>query len=307
MTVRCWAFLLLVALAGCGPKTIAQRTKDAEKLSDKIGSLLDEAERAMANVDPKTAEESLAEAQKLLADPDMYYSPEREMYASRHAEIAPKLEAAREARRLKDIEEAVTNERAEIGPSLQGMKDAAEAISTPKVDEKLIDAARDSVTALEKAVGASDERRLLALKEPSFMSYLKRAKTETEKARAEVTRAEKKLKFLTGPVALKDKASEELKQSKTEKDAEAKRTLVASAASGYGKCVSAGAEFTKGGFGAEKILIGGSTTSVESVLETCKASQQSTEQALAKLPKPKAKPPPKAAPKPGAKPAPKKK
>jgi hypothetical protein len=287
MTVRCWVFVLLVALAGCGPKSLDAKMKDADKLSDRIGGLLDLAERSIGEAKPKEAEDALAEAAKLLAEPDMNYSPEREMYASRHAEIAPRLNEAREARKQKDIEEAVVNERAEIGPSLQAMKDGAEAITGPKVDEKLIEAARDSVTALEKAVGASDERRLFALKDPSFLGYLKRAKAETEKARAVVTKAEKKLKFLKGPVMLKQKATDELKQSKSEKDAAKKRALVSSAAQGYGRCVSAGVEFTKGGLAAEKVTIGASTTTVESFLETCKAAQQSTDQALAKLPKAK--------------------
>ena len=289
MMKRRLGVVLLVALSsGCGPKSLDAKMKDADKLSDKIGGLLDLAEKAMGEADPKKAEEALAEASKLLAEPDMQYSPEREMYVSRHAELAPKLSEAREARKQKDIEEAVVNERAEIGPSLQAMKDAAEAVAGPKVDEKAIDAARDSVTALEKAVGASDERRVFALKDPSFLGYLKRAKAETEKARAIVTKAEKKLKFLNGPVAMKQKATDELKQSKSEKDAEKKRALVASAAGGYGRCVSAGVEFTKGGLAGEKLVIAASTTTIESFLETCKAAQQSTDKALAKLPKPKA-------------------
>lgn len=287
MMRRSLAFVLAVAVLGCGPKSLDAKMKDADKLADKIGGLLDVAEKALGDAEPKKAEEALAEATKLLAEPDMQYSPEREMYASRHAELAPKLDEAREARKQKDIEEAVRSERAEIGPSLQSMKDAAEAISGPKVDEKLIDVARDSVSALEKAVGASDDRRIFALKDPSFLGYLKRAKAETEKARAVVTKAQRKLKFLNGPVVLKQTAESELKQSKKEKDATKKRALVASAAGGYGRCVSAGAEFTKGGLATEKIVIGSSTTTIESFLETCKALQQSADQALAKLPKPK--------------------
>ncbi len=289
MTVRALAFWLLVALSGCGPKSLAAKMRDADKYSDKIGGLLEQAEKALNEAEPKKAEEALAEANKLLAEPDMQFSPERDMYLSRYGELEPRLTEAREARQQKDIEEAVRNERAEIGPTLQAMKDAAETIGGAKIDEKSIEAALDSVSALEKAVGSSNERRLLALKDPSFLAYLKRAKAESQKARTEVTRAEKKLKFLKGPVVLKQKAADELKQSKTEKDAEKKRDLIASAASGYGRCVSTGSEFTKSGFATEKIVIGASTTTIESFLETCKASQQSTEQALAKLPKTKTK------------------
>lgn len=292
MSVRWLSFLLLIALAGCGPKSLDAKMRDADKLSDKILGLLDRAEKAIGDAEPQKAEELLADAAKLLTEPDMQYSPEREMFVSRQAELVPRLAEAREARRLKDIEEAVRSERAEVGPALQGMKDAAEAIGGAKVDEKLVDAARDSVTALEKAVGASDDRRLLALKDSSFLGYLKRAKAETEKARAVLTKAEKKLKFINGPVAFKQKATDELKESKTEKDPEKKRALITSALAGYSQCNSTGVEFTRSLSTNEKIVIGAATTSVESVLEMCKAAQQTTEQALAKLPKVKAKPAP---------------
>ncbi len=293
MLKRRLGWVLLVALSGCGPKSLDAKMSDADKFSDKIGALLDRAEKALNDAEPKHAEEALAEAKQLLAEPDMQYSPERELYTSRHAELAPRLKAAREARRQKDIEDSVRSERAEIGPSLQAMKDAAEAISGAKVDEKLIDAALDAVGTLEKAIRASDDRRLLALKDPSFTGYLKRAKAETEKARAELTRAQKKLKFLNGPVVLKQQAADELKQSKSEKNAPKKRALVASAAESYARCVSAGVEFTKDGFASEKIIIGTSATTIEAFLETCKAAQQSTDRALAKLPKPTPTPKPK--------------
>lgn len=262
--------------------------KSADKKSDQIGVLLNEAEQFSAQVQPKKAEDALSQADRLLNDPEMQLSPDREMLASRHDELLSKLNEVREARKVKDIEEAVINERAEIGPSLQAMKDAAEAVASPKADEKVVTALRESVTALEKAIGASDERRLFALKDSSFMGYLKRAKAETEKARAVLTKGEKKVAFIAGPVAFKLKAAKDLKDSKSQKDAEKKRTLVASAATEYGQCASAGLEFTKGGFGAEKVNVEGVNTSIESLLETCKAAQKSTDQALAKLPKPKA-------------------
>ena len=278
--------LCLIAL-GCGPKSMEAKMKSADKKSDQIGALLDDAERLSAALEPKKAESALRDAKKLLDDPDMQFSPEREMFVSRHAELLQKLTEVQEARRAKDIEDAVRDERSEIGPSLQAMKDAAGAIAGPKIDEKAVTTAKESVTALEKAVGASDERRLTALKDASFLGYLKRAKAETEKARAVLTKAEKKLAFLAGPAALKQKAAKDLRDSKTEKDPEKKRTLVSGAATGYAQCLTTGLDFVKGGFASEKIAIDGATTTVESFLETCKAAQKTTEQALAKLPKPK--------------------
>ncbi len=278
---------LLLAAAGCGPKSAEAKMKNAEKKSDQIGVLLDDAERFSAQVEPKKAEDALREANKLMSDPDMQLSPDREIFTSRYDELISKLKEVQEARHAKDIEDAVRSERAEIGPSLQAMKDAAEALAGPKVDEKSVTAAKESVTALEKAVGASDDRRITALKDSSFLGYLKRAKAETEKARGVLNKAEKKLAFLSGPAALKQKAGKELKDSKTETDAEKKRTLVAAAAADYAACLSTGLDFVKGGFATEKISVDGATTTVESFLETCKAAQKSTESALAKLPKPK--------------------
>lgn len=282
------SFLVLVLAAlGCGPKSIDARMRDADKLSDKIVTLLDEAERAIGEIQPQKAESALTEAKKLMDEPDMKLSPDREVYVSRHAELLPKLPEIRELRKQKDIEEAVIAERAEIGPSLQAMKDAAEAIAGPKVDEKLIDAARTSVATLEKAVGATDERRVQANRDPSFGGYLKRAKAETEKARAELTRAEKKLKFLQGPVAQKTKAGEELAESRAEKDLEKKRALMTAAVASYGACMSSGAEFTKNGFATEKVSVGGPVMTVDAFLDSCKTAQESTAKAITKLPKPK--------------------
>ncbi|GEM_PF-2615693 len=283
MAARAWLCLLL-CLVGCGPKSVDAKMKDADRIGDKIGALLDEAERALGEPDPVKAEAALVEAKKLLAEPDLQYSAEREMFAGRHAELEPQLAGAKEARIAKDIEEAVRSERAQIGPSLQEMKDAAEAIAGAKVDEKAIDSARNAVATLEKAVGATDARRELANKEPSFIGYLKRARGETEKARAEVTKAEKKLKFVKGPAALKLKAAEDLKASKAEKDVAKKRALMIAAAQGFGRCVSEGGELMKAGLGTERIQIGGATTSIESFLDTCQAQQVATDKALAKMP-----------------------
>lgn len=277
--------LLAVACFGCGPKSVDAKLRDADKIGGKIDSLLNTAEKALGDLEPAKAEEALKEAAVLLKEPDLEISPERDMYSSRHAELAPRLAQVKEARAAKDIEDAVRDERAQIGPSLQAMKDAAEAISGAKVDERKIGAARDAVAALEKAVGASDDRRTFALKDSSFQSYLKRAKGETEKARAEVTKAEKKLKFVNGPIALKAEAAEDARKAKIERDAEKKRALMTAAAQAYAKCASGAGEFGKGGFEKEKI----GTATVESVLEACKAAQATTESAIAKLPKPKKK------------------
>ncbi len=283
MAARAWLCLLL-CLVGCGPKSVDAKMKDADRIGDKITALLDQAERALAEPDPVKADAALVEAKKLLAEPDLQYSAEREMFVGRHAELEPQLAGAREARAAKDIEEAVRSERAQIGPSLQEMKDAAEAIAGAKVDEKAIDSARTAVATLEKAVDATDSRRGLASKDPSFIGYLKRAKGETEKARAEVTRAEKKLKFIKGSAALKLKAAEDLKASKTEKDAGKKRALVIAAAQGFGRCFSEGGELMKAGFGAERVQVGSATTSIESFLESCQAQQVATDKALARMP-----------------------
>lgn len=279
--------VVLLATSACGPKSIDAKMKSADKKSDQIGALLDDAERAFAAVEPKKAEDALRDAGKLLNDPDMQFSPEREMFANRHAELLQKLNEVREARRAKDIEDAVRSERAEIGPSLQAMKDAAETVASPKVDEGKVADAKAAVAALEKAVGATDDRRVLALKDSSFVGYLKRAKAETEKARALVTNAERKLKFLAGPVALKLLAAKDLRDSRLEKNLEKKRELLTAAVAGFQQCLTTGLEFVKGGFASEKVSIEGATTSVESFLETCKAAQKTTDQALAKLPTPK--------------------
>ena len=275
--------------------------KSADKKADQLAVLLDDAERAAAQLDPKKADEALREAKKLLDDPEIQLSPDREIHAGRYAELTAKMAQVREAKLAKDIEEAVRDERSEIGPSLQTMKDATEALAGGKADEKTINAARDSVAALEKAVGASDDRRVFALKDSSFVGYLKRAKAEAEKARAELTKSEKRARFLAGPVALKLKANADLKESRTTKDLEKKRELIGAAATGYGQCLSGGLEYIKGGFADEKIVIEGKLTSADAFLETCKSLQKSTAEALAKLPKPR---PPKPA-KPAA--APKKK
>ena len=261
--------------------------KSSEKKADQIAVLLDDAERASAKMEPKQAEAALAEADKLIKDPELELSPDREIYASRYAELLQKLTEVREARLARDIEEAVRSERAQIGPSLQTVKDAAEALAGAKVTQQAVDGAKEAVAALEKAVDATDDRRVFALKEPSFVGYLKRAKAEAEKARAEVTHAEKRLGFLAGPVALEEKAAAALKQVRTEKDLEKKRALLTSAASDYAGCVGAGADFLKAGLGAEKISTATGTSTLEAYVERCKAAQKSTELTLAKLPKPK--------------------
>ncbi len=263
------------------------KLRDADKIGGKIDSLLNEAEREMGNLEPAKAEELLKEAAELLKEPDLEISPERDMYSSRHAELAPKLESVRAARLSRDIEEAVRNERAEIGPSLQAVKDAAEALGGPKIDEKKVEAVKDAIATLEKALGASDDRRTFAMKDPSFGSYLKRGKSEIDKAKAELAKGEKKLKVVTGPGALKLAAAEDLKKAKGEKDAAKKRERMVAAAAGYAKCATEAAAIGKGGLEKEKVLAAGATQTIEALAEACKKEKDATEKAISKLPKPK--------------------
>lgn len=261
------------------------KLRDADKIGGKIDSVLNAAEKALNDLEPAKAEELLKEASQLLKEPDLEISPERDMYSSRRDELQPRLAQVKEQRLARDIEEAVRSERAEIGPSLQAMKDNAEAMAGPKVDDKKLDALKDSITTVEKALNASDDRRTFASKDPSFGSYLKRAKAEVDKAKAEVGKGEKKVKFVAGPGALKTAAADGLKQAKTERDAEKKRTLMVDASKAYAKCASSGAEFAA--IKSEKIFAAGSTTTVEAFIESCKAAQDTTDKAIAKLPKPK--------------------
>src|SRR5688500_1564182 len=89
------AAAVAAAFAGCGPKSMKARIADGERLSDRAGAALREAEQAMGAGQLDRAEERLKDADKMLSDPDVMTNPESDMLKAQLTELNAKLPALR--------------------------------------------------------------------------------------------------------------------------------------------------------------------------------------------------------------------
>lgn len=271
--------LLVLTAAACGPKTLEQRMKYADKLCEEADTHLRAAEQHLRALEPKRAEDELEEAKDLLSEKDSSLSPEYELMKGRYDELASLLPVVKEQRRKRDLDEAVRERRSKIGPILQAAKDAADALSGKGLDEEKLKTAQRARDALDDEL--DDDVKELMKQDEDFASYIKRARGELSNVKDAIALAEAKLAFIKGPIAARDEANTRLKNAKKERDLEKKVELIKEALQLYKGCVKDARHYaSKPALAKEPVFIANRPLLADDVAHECDKAQQPAEKQL---------------------------
>lgn len=216
------ALLLAAALgAACGPKTLKARLINSERKATQAERQLDEAERAMAQLEPDQAARHLEDARESMADPDIGYYPERTLIAERLERASARLPAVRKEREKRDLELAVNDRQAKVSKALTELQHAVEAIRA-SLERSTVSGGRDAVEELNDEL---DDGRELEPKSAEFARWTKGVRGKLEALNAEVVLAAKRLAVTEGPGEKYREGRALRAEARASKDKEKKRAL----------------------------------------------------------------------------------
>lgn len=279
--------LLGLLLAACGPKSLKERTRHGEKLSDEASSLLDEAERSLRNMDPDRAESPLKHAQKLLSHPDIELSPEAGMLQSRLAELKARVGPTREEKARREFEAAVDKQRDAIVEAMLDVSSALEAIDrkdpSPEQHKALIDA-------IERTRDRLKEGKKLEAKSEDYAASVRRTEKRLEDASAKAQTAKLVIDFVYGPATARLEAEEVVKKAKAERDPDLQLALYTDARDRFQQCGETAKQLiTKTPILENRsIVVAGQPTTTKAVISGCDTRAASLQKTVARLEKAKA-------------------
>lgn len=288
---RVVAFAATLLLSSCGPKSVSARREHGQKLADSADEELSKAERAMNDLDAAEADQAIAAAKKLLADPDAQLYPEYEMLTGRAKEDEAKLPDVKKARELKDVQVAIGQRKEKIEDRLLALKKTLKALDGAALEKGTID---EATQAAGEVLDAIKEGADLERKDAAYAEWAKGRREAHEKAKEPITLAKARLDFMEGPAALRDKAAQKLKDGKAEKDPAKKRAGFTEAKKIYEQCQDAcrKALTQTPAISRLPIMASGKKTTPEALDTACSAEWQDVDKAEKKLKPEKAAPPP---------------
>jgi tetratricopeptide (TPR) repeat protein len=281
------ALLLGVVLAACGPKSMKDRTRNGEKLSDEATPLLDGAERDLNKLDPDHAEAQLQQAQKLLANPDIELSPEGEMLQSRFTELKARVAPTREEKAKRDLEAAADKQRDNLMQAMGEVTTAMEALERKDVGPPQVDAL---LKAVERTRERLKEGKKLESQNDDYGASARRTEQRLEQATAKARSVQQVLDFVSGPATARQEAEALVKKAKAEKDPDKQLALYTDARDHFLRCGENAKQMITKVPELEKspIQVEGQTTTPKAVASSCGTKADSLQKSVAKLEQAKA-------------------
>ncbi len=271
------AACVLLAIA-CGPRTLKQKLLNAERRTGEAETLLDEADRAMQELEPDLAAEKIAAAKQAMADPDVEYYPERPMVRERLQVAEQRLPAVREERARRDLERAAAERQKEVESELETLRKALQAAQdrTAKSSEL-----SDLAAAIDDVQDELEDGREIESKHQGYARLAAEARGVVEVAVRERDLLKAKIAFLEGP-AEEWTSGRELAGLDRERRAE----LYADAADHFRTCGTEGSSALKATprLASAPLVLGDSVTTARGVIQRCAAELEAVTRALKKRP-----------------------
>ncbi len=276
------AACVLLAIA-CGPRTLKQKLLNAERRTGEAETLLDEADRAMQELEPDLAAEKIAAAKQAMADPDVEYYPERHMVRERLQVAEQRLPAVREERARRDLERAAAERQKEVESELETLRKALQAAQdrTAKSSEL-----SDLAAAIDDVQDELEDGREIESKHQGYARLAAEARGVVEVAVRERDLLKAKIAFLEGPAEEWTSGRELAGRARSEKDRERRAELYADAADHFRTCGTEGSSALKATprLASAPLVLGDSVTTARGVIQRCAAELEAVTRALKKRP-----------------------
>lgn len=225
--------MVVLLLSACGPRTMAARLRDAERMADRASGHLDRAEKAAIQLEPKDMERALDDAKDELGQKDIELYPESQMHFERYKELAARLPRLKAEREKRDLELRLNAARDKIVPRVQALLEAQESVPANAPTRALVETLENKAKAVKEAV---DDELELFVKDSDFAMWAKSQRSKVDKALESVARSKKGIAFLEGPVLAWKEGLGLVAEAKSRKDLGDKETALRDARTRLSAC-----------------------------------------------------------------------
>ena len=283
-----WRMAPALALAlfalGCGPKSMNARMASGERLCDRASAELDDAEKALADLEVERAEQRLGAAKEALANPDIAIYPEADSVQDRYRELEAKIAPARAERERRAIGGRVEARRAVISKSVTAFRKALAELDRRAGDRAALGAVRD---AGRKVRDDADWQRELQDKDADFKAYCDSVKQDADAAQADLALAERAADFAEGPAREHDAAFAQAEKAQGEKALDVRLALYRDAGDRFRRCDREAEKLLAAAPGLEKLALSLSAKPIgpAAIAKACKAEAPRMEKAAAAVQK----------------------
>lgn len=231
--MRVLVLMVVLLLSACGPRTMAARLRDAERMADRASGHLDRAEKAAIQLEPKDMERALDDAKDELGQKDIELYPESQMHFERYKELAGRLPRLKAEREKRDLELRLNAARDKIVPRVQALLEAQESVPANAPTRALVETLENKAKAVKEAV---DDELELFVKDSDFAMWAKSQRSKVDKALESVARSKKGIAFLEGPVLAWKEGLGLVAEAKSRKDLGDKETALRDARTRLSAC-----------------------------------------------------------------------
>ncbi len=231
--MRVLVLMVVLLISACGPRTMAARLRDAERMADRASGHLDRAEKAAIQLEPKDMERALDDAKDELGQKDIELYPESQMHFERYKELAARLPRLKAEREKRDLELRLNAARDKIVPRVQALLEAQESVPANAPTRALVETLENKAKAVKEAV---DDELELFVKDSDFAMWAKSQRSKVDKALESVARSKKGIAFLEGPVLAWKEGLGLVAEAKSRKDLGDKETALRDARTRLSAC-----------------------------------------------------------------------
>jgi hypothetical protein len=272
--------MVTVAVLACAPRGGRGRMSQGERLGDEAVELLDDAEKALNELDADTAERKLREADRILKDPVASTNPDWVLVVERYKTLEPRVEETRTEKARQQIADRVEKRREVISKSLKVFRIATVDLEKNPTDQATIDAVR---RAADQVSADIEWQRELQDKNAEFKSYVAALRIDVQNAHKRLAIAERASDFAQGPARDHEEALALSALAIKEKQLDARLGQLQEARDRYRRCTKGAASLIRANPGLEKMIIpvSGRRSTAGSIANACEARSTALEKQIA--------------------------
>ena len=276
--------VLTLAVSACAPKGGRVKLSEGERLTDKASEMLDDAEKALNEVDADLAERKLKEADQLLKNPRASNSPDWALLVERYKALEPRVGETRAEKARQAVAQRVEQRRAVIAKSVKTLRLAVVDLEHNPADRPRAEAVRRAAAQVESDIGWD---RDLPAKDPEFKSYVDALKIDLQDAQKQLALADRAAEFAQGPARDHDEAAAIVARIRADKKLDARLAHLQEARQRYVQCNQRAASMIGANPGLEKsvIYVSGRPSTASGIAKSCDAQAKSLEKRIASLQK----------------------
>lgn len=267
--------------AACAHKV---RGPEGESEAQEADDLLQRSEKEMRDFDVDDAKKHLDKVHELLKDPKLQANPDLSILWDRYNSDTGDLEIARKEKVKHELALKVAEQQKKVDAARGPLLKAAEDLEKPDVTKSNVDDARSAVKKLQDALLPG---KPLEAQDKGYDEEAKHAQRLIEKSQASIDLADKRVAFITGPLASAESGLKLSAQAKAEKDKTKREPLATDARGKLAACVDGAQKALQetAALASTSVMLDGKPKKASTIGPACEVALKSTDRYLALLAK----------------------